>query len=124
MNEQNKKTIGQEGEDIAAEYLAQNGFEIITKNYRHGHGEIDIIVKDKSANQLVFVEVKTRQNLEYGEPEYAITKSKIKQLRKIAEAYAYEKDLKDFECRFDVISIIWNRETKPKIEHFRNAFDY
>lgn len=123
MEQTNKKTIGQEGEDIAAEYLVNNGFEMITRNYRYGHGEIDIIVKDKSNNHLVFVEVKTRKNLEYGEPEYAITKSKIKQLKKIAESYVYEKDFKEIECRFDVIAIIWNRETKPKITHFKNAFD-
>ena len=123
MEQTNKKTIGQEGEDIAAEYLVNNGFEMITRNYRYGHGEIDIIVKDKSNNHLVFVEVKTRKNLEYGEPEYAITKSKIKQLKKIADAYVYEKDFKEIECRFDVIAIIWNRETKPKITHFKNAFD-
>lgn len=123
MNEPYKKTIGQEGEDIAAEYLVNNGFELITRNYRFGHGEIDIIVNDKSDGYLVFVEVKTRQNLEFGEPEYAITKSKIKQLKKIAEAYVYEKDLNEVECRFDVIAIIWNRETKPKITHYKNAFD-
>lgn len=123
MEQTNKKTIGQEGEDLAAEYLVNNGFEMITRNYRYGHGEIDIIVKDKSSGHLVFVEVKTRKNLEFGEPENAITKSKIRQLKKIAEAYFYEKDLKDVECRFDVIAIIWNKETKPKITHFKNAFD-
>lgn len=123
MEESNKKTIGQEGEDIAADYLVNNGFEMITRNYRYGHGEIDIIVKDKSNDHLVFVEVKTRKNLEFGEPENAITKTKIRQLKKIAEAYIYEKDIKDVECRFDVIAIIWNRETKPRITHFKNAFD-
>jgi putative endonuclease len=123
MEQSNKKTIGQEGEDIAAEYLVNNGFEMVTRNYRYGHGEIDIVVKDRSNDHLVFVEVKTRKNLEYGEPEYAITKSKIKQLKKIAESYVYEKDIKEVECRFDVIAIIWNRETKPQITHFKNAFD-
>ncbi|HSL89064.1 MAG TPA: YraN family protein [Ignavibacteriaceae bacterium] len=123
MDHPNKKTIGQEGEDIAADYLVNNGFEMITRNYRYGHGEIDIIAKDKSNDYLVFVEVKTRKNLEYGEPEYAITKSKVKQLKKIAESYVYEKDIKEVECRFDVIAIIWNRETKPLINHFKNAFD-
>lgn len=123
MEQANRKTIGQEGEDLAVEYLVSKGFEIITRNYRYGHGEIDIIVNDKSNNHLVFVEVKTRKNLEFGEPENAITKSKIKQLKKIAEAYLYEKEIKEVECRFDVIAIIWNRETKPKITHFKNAFD-
>ncbi len=123
MEQSNKKTIGQEGEDLAVEYLVSNGFELITRNYRYGHGEIDIIVKDKTDGYLVFVEVKTRKNLEFGEPENAITKSKIRQLKKIAEAYLYEREIKEVECRFDVIAIIWNRETKPKITHFKNAFD-
>lgn len=123
MSEVNKKTIGQEGEDIAADFLVQEGFKLVERNYRYGHGEIDIIVKDPASDCLVFVEVKTRQNLEFGEPENAITKSKIKQLKKIAEAYVYEKDLKEIECRFDVIAIFWDRKTKPKITHFINAFD-
>lgn len=122
MEHSNKKTIGQEGEDIAAEFLVKTGFELIERNYRFSHGEIDIIARDNSNNYLVFIEVKTRKNLEYGEPEYAINKNKIKQVKKIAEAYVYEKDLKEVECRFDVIAIIWNRETKPKITHFKDAF--
>jgi putative endonuclease len=122
MEHSNKKTIGQEGEDIAAEFLVKTGFELIERNYRFSHGEIDIIARDNSNNYLVFIEVKTRKNLEYGEPEYAITKNKIRQLKKIAEAYVYEKDLKEVECRFDVVAIIWNRETKPKITHFKDAF--
>lgn len=122
MEHSNKKTIGQEGEDIAAEFLVKSGFELIERNYRFSHGEIDIIARDNSNNYLVFIEVKTRKNLEYGEPEYAITKNKIRQLKKIAEAYVYEKNLKEVECRFDVVAIIWNREIKPKITHFKDAF--
>ena len=62
MGEKNKRDIGKEGEDIAAKYLAEKGFEIVARNYHYSHGEIDIIAKDKQ--QLVFIEVKCRLNLE------------------------------------------------------------
>lgn len=75
MAEKNKRDIGKEGEDIAAKYLKEKGFEIIARNYHYSHGEIDIIANDK--NQLVFVEVKSRINLDYGEPEYAINPKKL-----------------------------------------------
>jgi len=82
MAEKNKRDIGKEGEDIAAKYLTEKGFEIVERNfYYSNHGEIDIVANHN--NQLVFIEVKSRLNLEYGEPEYAITPKKIKQIKKI-----------------------------------------
>ena len=116
------KKIGEEGEDIAAELLASKGYEIIERNYRYGKGEIDIIALDPKKKCIVFVEVKSRQNLEFGSPEYGITKNKIHQIRKIAEAYLYEKDIKDTDCRFDVIAILFRSKIKPLINHYENAF--
>lgn len=116
----NKKEFGDAGEDIAADFLKQKGYKIIERNYRYGHGEIDIIAEDD--NTLVFVEVKTRKNLEFGYPELGITKSKQKQVRKIAEAYLYEKNIIDTDCRVDVIAILNSPNNKPQIEHIINAF--
>ena len=114
------KNIGQIGEDIAARLLSDKGYEIVERNYRYGHGEIDIIARDNE--ELVFVEVKTRKNLEYGEPEYSITVSKQKQIRKIAEAYLYEKDISDTDCRIDVVAIILSEDKNHYINHIVNAF--
>ncbi len=75
-----KKETGDRGEDLAVELLLKSNFEIIERNYRYGHGEIDVIAKDKDV--LVFVEVKTRKNLEFGPPELAITKNKQRQIQK------------------------------------------
>lgn len=116
---ENKKA-GDFGEDIAAEYLVQNGYEIIERNYRFGHGEIDIIAKKN--NVLVFIEVKTRTSLEFGEPEYAVTKTKQNQVRKIAAAYLYEKEIKDQDCRLDVIAILFRTKSKYSLNHIENAF--
>lgn len=121
--ETDKKTIGQIGEDISVQFLKENGYEIIKRNYRFGNkGEIDIIAKDSSNDYLVFVEVKTRLNLEFGEPEYGVTLNKVKQLRKLAAAYFYENEITEIDCRFDVIAIILQKNLPPKINHIINAF--
>lgn len=116
------KKIGEEGEKIAAELLISKGYEIIERNYRFGKGEIDIIAMDPEKQYLVFVEVKSRQNLEFGEPEYAITKNKIRQVRRIAEAYLYENEINNADCRFDVIAILFRSKIKPLVNHYENAF--
>ena len=118
----NKIELGKKGEEIAVNFLRDEGFEIIEQNYRYGKGEIDIIIKDPSDNYLAFVEVKTRQNLDYGEPEYAITKNKQRQIRKMAELYLYEKEIEELDCRFDVIAILLEDIDKPSIKHYVNAF--
>lgn len=119
---QTTKKIGEEGEEIAVELLISKGYDIIARNYRYGKGEIDIIAEDPEKKYLVFVEVKSRQNLEFGSPEYAITKNKIRQIRKIAEAYLYENDIKDTDCRFDVVAILFRSKIKPIVNHYENAF--
>ncbi len=115
-----KKKFGDIGEDLACNFLNEIGFEILERNYRYGHGEIDIVAKDKDI--LVFIEVKTRKNLEYGLPESTITKSKQRQIKKIAEAYLYDKKIKDTDCRIDVIAILFRGKEKPNINHIINAF--
>jgi putative endonuclease len=120
MAEKNKRDIGKEGEDIAAKYLKEKGFEIIERNYHYSHGEIDIVAKDK--NHLVFIEVKSRINLDYGEPEYAINPKKIKQIKKMAELYLFDKEIDEADCRFDVVAIILGSGANPIINHYENAF--
>lgn len=117
----NSKKLGFKGESIAEELLKAKGYSIIKRNFRFGKGEIDIIAKD--GNCLVFVEVKTRKNLNFGEPEYAITQSKIKQLKKMAEAYFYVNGIVNQDCRFDVITIIGEKKEDLKINHIINAFN-
>lgn len=120
MSEKNKRDVGKEGENIAAKYLAEKGFEIVERNYHYSHGEIDIVARDKEC--LVFVEVKTRLNLKYGEPEYAINPKKIKQIKKMAELYLFDKEIEEANCRFDVVAILLEDETNPQITHYENAF--
>lgn len=117
-----KQKTGNYGETLAVKFLKEKGFEIIEQNYRFGHGEIDIVAKERDI--LVFVEVKLRNNLEFGPPELAISKSKQKQVRKIAEMFIHQKGKEiDFErSRIDVIAILKLPNEQPKINHIINAF--
>jgi putative endonuclease len=118
----NAKELGEKGEELAAELLSKKGYEIVERNYRFGHGEIDIIAKDPKDGYTVFVEVKARQNLEFGEPEFAITKSKQKQIKKMAELYLYDKEITEIDCRFDVVAILFRGKIRPIVNHYENAF--
>ena len=117
---ENKKEAGSYGEQLAAEFITNLGYEIIIKNYLYRKGEIDIIAKNDGI--LVFIEVKYRKNLEFGRPELQITKSKQHQIKRVALGYLFEHDISDTQCRFDVIAILHLPETDPEINHIINAF--
>jgi len=113
------KEKGDRGEELAVSFLVNKGFEIIEQNYRYGKGELDIIARYEGF--LVFVEVKSRESLDYGFPEEAITRKKITQIRRIAEGYLAEKNITDENIRFDVVAILFlNNEVS--INHYENAF--
>ncbi len=115
------KELGKLGEETAVRYLREKGFCIKEINYRFGKGELDIIALE--GDITVFVEVKTRQNLEMGDPVYGVTPAKVKQIKRIAELYLYDRDIKEIDCRFDVITVLFRGEEDPVIEHYVDAFD-
>lgn len=110
--------FGKLGEELAVDYLTGKGYEILERNWRNIHKEIDIIAKE--GKFLVIVEVKTRQTDEYGEPDVAVTRKKQRMLIAAANAYITRKGL-DMETRFDIISIVF-RDGEPVIEHIEDAF--
>jgi len=111
---------GKLGEIIAAKYFEEHNYEIVEKNYRYKHGEIDLICRKEGI--LIFVEVKSRFSLQYGEPEYGVTKAKQRQVRKMAAAYFYDKGIDECECRFDVIAILFDGNKDYTLNHIENAF--
>jgi putative endonuclease len=114
--------FGRSGEESAWKYLEAKGYELVGKNYRFQRAEIDLIVKKDSEQNLVFVEVKTRRNRKFGEPEEAITQRKIDQLCKSAEGFLLNyPEYNDYIMRFDVISIMIEGKSES-IKHFENAF--
>lgn len=117
---QNNCMMGREGENIAADYLTQKNFRIIERNYRCRMGEVDII--GIFLKELVFIEVKTRSNISFGYPYEAVDNRKILKIRRVAQHFIFERKLYDLDVRFDIISIILNKDDRPKIEHIEYAF--
>lgn len=101
MNE--KQVKGKEGEIIATKYLAHLGYKIICNNFRCMQGEIDIIAKDK--NEIVFIEVKTRENRRYGEARDAVNEKKQKHIKDAIKYYLYKNKMEDAFIRVDVIEV-------------------
>jgi len=111
--------LGQKGEGIALSFLITKGYSIIERNYKTPMGEIDIIARDNET--LVFVEVKTRESIEFGLPFESVDRRKRRKIAGVALLY-----LKRFDdlppCRFDVLSIYY-RNGNPEFELIQDAFE-
>jgi len=112
--------LGIKGEKQAEEFLKKQGYKIITKNFRTPFGQIDIIASEK--NTLCFVEVKTRRNFSFGLPQEAVSSIKQKKILKVALAYLKENGLLNRRVRFDVVSILCDKNSY-KINLIRGAFE-
>lgn len=110
-------TLGGWGEDTAEKYLKRKGYTIIERNFRCRPGEIDIIAMD--GTELVFVEVKTRRNLNFGLPCESVTAAKIKHLKRAAAYYASICPVRHRSIRVDVIEIL-AAEGRVHIRHIEN----
>jgi putative endonuclease len=111
--------LGKIGEQLAADYLSRNGYEILERNYYYDKAEIDIIAQ-KESETLVVVEVKTRNSDYFGDPQDFVKPAKIKLLVKAANEYVISNNL-DVEVRFDIIAVLKNKSIE-QVKHFENAF--
>lgn len=110
--------LGIYGENLAATFLKKQGHEILERNFRLQHLEIDIVTKFQ--NKIHIVEVKTRQTAEIGEPWRAVTRSKQRQIIKVANHYIQSKEI-ELDTQFDVISIVHNG-FRTDLEFIDDAF--
>ena len=116
MNHNQK--IGRWGEQIAAEYMQKQGYELVDRNVRTPYGEIDLILK--RGEIIIFVEVKTRTSAGFGYPEDAITPRKQQHMFDCAEHYAQENKLEHWQI--DAISVEGKPNGRePKITHFEDV---
>jgi putative endonuclease len=116
-----RRTTGIKGEEEAARFLTRSGFAILDRNVRTRAGEIDLVAKE--GKTLVFVEVKTRRDLEGDPPQAGVHTRKQNRLAKLAHGYLKLKRIRQTPCRFDVVAVIINDEGGVKaIRHIPNAF--
>lgn len=113
-----KQVTGTIAEVLAQKHILGLGYKILETNWHYGHLEIDIIAKDK--DQLVIIEVKSRNGLRYEHPSEAVTNKKIKYIIEAAETYILKHDL-DLNTRFDIITVIFF-DKHFELEHFEDAF--
>lgn len=112
--------LGKLGEELAVDFLQQNGYEILETNWVFQKAEIDIIAVKE--NILAVVEVKTRSSIDFGLPQDFVKPKKIQLLVKAINEYVISNDL-DVEVRFDIIAI--HKDAKEfSIEHIEEAFYY
>lgn len=118
-----KQEVGRCGEDVAAAYLAQRGFEIVERNWRCSFGEVDIIAVDD--DELVMVEVKTRVaplGDSQIEPEEAVGYRKRRRYNKLALTYLSLQIRTDI-VRFDVVAVRIRSERDYELRHLLSAYD-
>ncbi len=106
---------GRRFEELAGRFYTDNGFEILERNWRAGHKEIDLIVRKDDT--VVFVEVKSSYSKKFGHPVERVDKKKIHNLSECARQYIIAKDLKNVDLRFDVVTF-----SNGQLEHFPDAF--
>lgn len=110
--------LGRQGEDLAVDFLREKGLQILDRNWKLGDLEIDIVAKQ--ADEVVFIEVKTRSSLNWGNPEDAVDELRKRRMTAAANAYLKFKRL-DNPFRFDIIAIVLNAYER-QINHIENAF--
>jgi len=110
--------LGRQGEELAENYLLANGYTLVEKNWRWHHHEVDLIVCNDIF--MVFVEVKTRSRVIFGEPEVFVTMEKQQKIIRAANAYMLRsKSPKD--ARFDIVSVVINNN-ETTVKHLPNAY--
>jgi putative endonuclease len=111
--------LGKWGENLAASFLQGKGYTIIERDWKSGRRDIDIIARDEQGT-VVFVEVKTRHNRVFGEPEEAIDYRKMQSLQLAINHYLKYRRING-EVRFDIISIVGTIGTEPEINHIKDV---
>lgn len=106
---------GRLGENVAVNYIIEKNYIVLERNFRAFTGEIDIIAEKDG--EIVFIEVKYRNNIKNGYPREAVNKAKQKKIKNTALAYIEKYGMSEKNFRFDVIEILGNN-----IEHIENAF--
>lgn len=114
--------LGVKGEQAAAEYLKENGYQILARNWRVKWGEIDIVAKQNET--IVFCEVKSIIKEDDFLAEDKITNKKLSRLRKLAQFYLSQKKIIDGPWRIDILAVEYNDICeKPSIRHLDNVIE-
>lgn len=115
--------LGATGERLAEEFLKKLGYKIVARGYRSRLGEIDLIAVD--GNCIVFVEVKTWNQLNSADPSAAVDLEKQGKITRTALSYLKQHRLLNQPARFDVVAIVIppDAQAQATIRHYKSAFE-
>lgn len=112
--------LGEQGEHLAARYLAQKGLILLDRNWRCPDGELDLVLTD--GTQIVVCEVKTRTSDNWGAPAEAVDDEKADRIRRVAAQWRAGRDLTHVDTRYDIVAVLWPQSEVPRINHYQGVF--
>lgn len=110
------------GETLACDFLIQQGFQILERNFRCPIGEIDLIAEKN--RRLHFIEVKSRSSHAFGRPEEAVHEAKQQKIFRLALWYLKKSRRGEGPLSFDVIAVTFRAPHAPEIQHLEHAFEW
>ncbi len=113
--------LGKKGEELARKHLQKNGYEVLHTNWVPDKSKNELDIVAKKDNVLVIVEVKSRSTDSFEHPKDAITAAKIRRIVKATHDYIFTFDSL-IDTRFDIISVLPNKQGGFLIEHIEDAF--
>ncbi|NNJ73391.1 MAG: YraN family protein [Enterobacterales bacterium] len=114
------RSIGQQTEQLARDFLQVKGLRFIASNINYPFGELDLVMQD--GDYLVFIEVRYRARADYGSALESVTRKKRQRITKAAQAYLQQEKLwQRCDCRFDLVTLS-GQLSKPSIEWFKNPW--
>jgi putative endonuclease len=117
-----RDAVGRQGEAEAQAYLRKLGYRIVAVRERVLRGDIDIVALDDRT--VVFVEVRSRSDVEHGHPVETVDRRKQRRIAELASAYIRRHGLEDCQVRIDVVTVLFHADgSRPEVEHYQNAFD-
>lgn len=114
-----KDAVGRHGETVVARSLERDGWEVLERNWRTTHGELDLVARD--GNTVVAVEVKTRRGTSHGSPLEAVTPAKVARLRSLLAVWLAEQSESFPDIRIDVVGVMLPRAGAAQLEHVRGV---
>jgi putative endonuclease len=119
MNVLTTSKLGQTGEEIACDFLKTQGHQILDRNWRSGHLELDIVSEDASG--VHFIEVKARTVPVTSTLTDQVNRVKQKRISAAAMQYLNKKHLLGQEVYFDIVSVLFDRE-ETVVRYFPQAW--
>ncbi len=113
--------LGRRGEAWAARFLEERGWEVLGRNVREGHAEVDLVARKDDV--VAFVEVKCRRGKDFGHPLEAITWRKRREIARVARGWIRREGIPPGTViRFDAIAVLLQPSGPPEVHHLADAW--